>query len=120
MDELTVQLTVEKVADADRDALTGELQSEVESVSPGVAVSRLSDGRRTLDAGTIIQIVLNAGALVAIAKGIADWLRMHQGAEIKIECRDGTKVEAKTVTSATALSVIEAALRASEGKKKKK
>lgn len=120
MDELTVQLTIEKVADADRDALTGELQSKVESVSPDVAVSRLGDGRRMLEAGTIIQIALNAGALIAVAKGIADWLRMRQGAEIKIECRDGTKVFAKTVTSATAQSVIEAALRASEGKKKKK
>jgi|GEM_PF-6623476 len=110
MTQTLVQVVVENVSDAERDELTGELLAAVEGSYPGVEVSRLSPGRGTLDAGTILQIILNAGAVVAIAKGIADWLRLGHSVEVKIVCRDGTTVVAKSVSAPTAEAVILSAL----------
>jgi hypothetical protein len=86
------------------------LQAAVESSYPGVEVSRLSAGKGTQDAGTIRRIILNAGAVVAVANGIADWLRLRHSIEVKIVCQDGTTVIAKSVSAATAEAVIVAAL----------
>lgn len=52
------------------------------------------------DIGTILGIVLAGPAVVAIAKGIADWMRRTGQGSITIVRPDGTRVEITNIASA--------------------
>jgi hypothetical protein len=78
---------------------------------PGVIASdRRKDDSSTMDLGSIVQVVATSGAALAIAQGIADWLRRRRGATIRIE-RDPSsgkiKALAENIDPATAVRITE-------------
>ena len=63
--------------------------------------------RQTMDLGTIVSVIADSGATLAIAQGLAVWLRQRRGATVTVE-RDG---KAGSVKAAVAGLDPEAAVR---------
>ena len=113
MREATIRLTLENVPASERERLTDDLERAVKSADPTARTSQAKP--RFLDAGTILEVVLNAAALSVLAQGIANWLSNRQKAEISVVRPDGTKVVGKRPTPGTALGAIEKALQGEQG-----
>lgn len=64
----------------------------------------------SMDLGTVVQVVVASGAMLALAKGIADWLRARRGVTLTLE-RSGKsgslKMAVKGLDPATAERIIE-------------
>ena len=112
MSDLNCLLSFRAVSSREANELAEELRGQLERSSPGVAVSQRRERQTTQDLGTVLGVVLGAEAVVAVAKGIAAFLRAHQGASIDIKTEDG-RILAKGITSTTALAIVQEALRAS-------
>jgi hypothetical protein len=84
-----------------------ELQRELEQASPDVRVEQRKDDKTTQDFGTTLVLVLGSGgAALAVAKGIADWLRKRTGTTITIT-QENTKVTASGLGSKDAVRIVE-------------
>jgi hypothetical protein len=82
--------TISVLADTDLASNQGarQLGDELREV-PGVTeVHRQKREPTTMDLGVIVQIVATSASTLAIARGIADWIRRNRGTQLKIE-RDG-------------------------------
>jgi Effector Associated Constant Component 1 len=110
MSEATIRLTLENVPASERDRLTDDLEQCLKGTDPTAKTAQVKPRLVMPDAGTILEVVLNAAAMSVLAKGIADWLRNRQTAEISVVRPDGTKVVGKRLTPGTALGAIEKAL----------
>jgi hypothetical protein len=110
MSEATVRLTLENVPASERDRLTEDLERSLQTADPAAQTARLSPRMGTPDAGIILEVVLNAAALTALAQGLAHWLRHRQTADISVVRPDGTQVVGKRLTPGTALGAIDKAL----------
>jgi hypothetical protein len=63
-----------------------------------LAASREKADTNTMDLGAIVEVVANSGATLAIAGGIAAWLRARRGVTLKVE-RDGKTGSLKAAVS---------------------
>lgn len=73
-------------------------------------VSRAKADESAMDLGAIVGILATSGATVAIARGLADWLRLTRGTRVKIEVnpKSGSiKAEVEKIDPATALRIVE-------------
>jgi hypothetical protein len=79
--------------------------------APGVLESeRRKDDQATMDLGSVVTVVATSGAALAVAQGIADWLRRRRGATLRIERdpRSGSiKALAENIDPATAIRITE-------------
>jgi hypothetical protein len=78
---------------------------------PGVFdAGRRKEDQSSMDLGAIVTVVATSGVTVAIARGIADWLRYRRGARLKIQ-RDpqsgSIKAEVENIDPATAVRIVE-------------
>jgi hypothetical protein len=78
---------------------------------PGVLdADRRKEDQSTMDLGAILTIVATSGATIAVAKGIADWLRGRRGTRLKIQ-RDpqsgSIKAEVENIDPAAAMRIVE-------------
>jgi hypothetical protein len=75
-----------------------------------VQVSRLKDNANTMDLGTIVQVIATSGGVLALAQGVADWLRRTRGTRLTIvkEGEAGSiKAEVENITAEMALRITE-------------
>jgi hypothetical protein len=81
--EYSLMVTAEDQAAAGRgaQALADNLR-EVEGV---LEVERRKGNKDTMDLGSIVDVIANSGATLALAAGIAAWLRSRKQASITIE-----------------------------------
>lgn len=79
-----------------------ELLSVLRERARGVEMQTLKESADTQDTGAILQIVLNATAVAAVASGIGTWLSRNSGARIRITLPDGTNVDVAHSGEATA------------------
>jgi hypothetical protein len=73
-------------------------------------VHRVKANDASMDLGAIVGIVATSGATVAIARGVADWLRLTRGTRLRIEInpRSGSiKAEVERIDPASALRIVE-------------
>ena len=63
-----------------------------------VEFAKSKDRDDTQDAGTILDILLNSGAVASLATGLFNWIQKHREVSISISKGD-TKVEAKNISS---------------------
>lgn len=80
---------------------------EVRGVSK---VSREKEDPSAMDLGAIVGVVVSSGATLAIARGIADWLRRTRDTKLKIQLDPGSgsiKAEVERIDPATALRIVE-------------
>jgi hypothetical protein len=108
MDETTLEITLPNLDTALANKYTQELMAAIRASTPEVTVDRHNINPQNQDLGTIIGIIVGSAGLTAVAKGIADWLRKRQTANITIK-RDGSII-AENVTSADAVKLLETRL----------
>jgi hypothetical protein len=86
------------------------LADDLREASGVVTAERRKDDQSTMDLGAVVTIVATSGAALAIAQGIADWLRRRRGATLKIE-RDPSsgaiKALVENIDPATAVRITE-------------
>jgi hypothetical protein len=78
---------------------------------PGVLDAlRHREEQSTMDLGALLTVVATSGATVAIARGIADWLRRRRGTRLRIQRdpRSGSiKAEVENIDPAVAIRIVE-------------
>jgi Effector Associated Constant Component 1 len=65
---------------AEAGLLAGELADRLIEIDSVTNVERVKGDSSTMDIGDIIRVVVESGAALALAKGLADWLRARSGA----------------------------------------
>jgi hypothetical protein len=104
--DIAVETANQGEAGAGARALADKLR-EAEGV---LETQRLKADSTTMDLGTIVQIVATSGATMAIAHGIAAWLRGRRGVTLRIE-RDGKsgsiKVAVNGIDPEAAVRIVE-------------
>lgn len=101
--ELHISFGAISAAEAGRRA--AELESFLRTSVPGIRIERLRENRESMDAGTILAVVLGSAAVVELAKGLTIWLSKRQGTELTFKDKNG-EVKAAHVTSADAVKII--------------
>jgi hypothetical protein len=85
-------ISIAGLSAGESDAAADDLESRLKGLKEAEEVTRVRDSKSHQDFGVSIAIVLGAPAAVAIAKGIADWLRARENGEIIIKTPEGSIV----------------------------
>lgn len=89
-----------------------DLQKHLAAVAPNVNLDRKKTDNNSQDIGTILTVILAGPAVVALAKGISDWLA-KQASKPKLIIRDGqgnTIVELDNMPSKDVRALLEGKL----------
>jgi hypothetical protein len=89
MGQETYQFTVKAEDPAAAGSGATALMDALQEVDGIIKANRLKGDESAMDLGEIVSIVANSGATLAIAGGVAAWLRLRRGATIIIE-KDGS------------------------------
>jgi hypothetical protein len=89
-------------------ALAQSLKDAIKDEAPDAQVAQKRDNEENQDFGATLAIVLAGPAVVAIAKGIEQWLIRQHSVSLEITTPNG-KVIAKNVTAKNALEILKAA-----------
>ena len=76
---------VEAKNEKDADVQTRSLADNFREISGVESSERKKMDENTMDLGTIVSIVATSGATLALAHGIADWLRSRRSTKLTIE-----------------------------------
>jgi hypothetical protein len=106
MNDSPFVITFPGASPADANRYAGDLETTLHELDEQIRVSQLRDRAETQDYGTILQVVLGAASVAAVAKGVAAWLARHSGARIQINT-DGS-VLASNLDSRDAARIAEA------------
>jgi hypothetical protein len=93
---------------AHANGLAQSLREAIRTEAPDAQVEQRRDVQENQDFGATLGIILAGPAVIAIAKGIQQWLARHHAVTIEVTTVDG-KVIAKNVTAKNAVEIIEAA-----------
>jgi Effector Associated Constant Component 1 len=85
--QFTIESSDEQFAGQEAVSLADDLR-EVAGVSN---VQRRKASQSTMDLGAIVTIIASSGATLAVARGIADWLRARRGTRLRIEIKEGSR-----------------------------
>lgn len=86
-------------------AFADQLRAALEGAAPDVTVERKPDRPGTQDMGSVLAVIFGTPAVVAIAQGIAAFLRRRQSASLTIKTAQG-EVVLTNVTHETALAAL--------------
>jgi len=89
---------------------TRNLEDDLRELSGVLGVERRKEDPNTMDLGTIVTVIATSSATVAIAQGIADWLRRTRGVHLTIERNEksgSVKAAVENVDQATSLRILE-------------
>ena len=86
----SIKIRFEDVTIAEAGGLAASLREDLLDISPDIGVRIEKDDPSTQDFGATLVLVLGTPAVLAVAKGVADYLRRKRGT-ITIE-KDGTLV----------------------------
>jgi hypothetical protein len=103
-------LSFDNVSVADATQFASELRNDLLTISEDIDVEQRRDRTDTQDFGATLAIILGTPAVLALAKGIADWLRKRPTAQLTIKKQNGqvTEVIAAGITSEDAAKIAEA------------
>jgi len=82
------------------------LKDALLNASEDVKVEQRREDEHALDFGATLVVVLGTPSIIAVAKAIGDWLKLHHSVEIEIKTPDG-KYIAKNVTAQDAQRLAE-------------
>lgn len=88
---MTTETYTFKVATGDQGSAgrgANALADTLREVDGVLEASREKSDDQTMDLGTIVSVLASSGATLAIAQGLAAWLRARRGATVTVE-RDG-------------------------------
>ena len=75
-----------------------------------LAADRRKTERETMDLGSVVAVIATSGAAVAMAEGVADWLRRRRGTHLTIERHSGShsiKMEVEGIDPEVAVRITE-------------
>ena len=64
--------------------LAAELAAQLSGIADGVAAKTRRDTSDSQDFGSLVAVVLGAPAVIAVAQGLADWIRKQGRVDIEI------------------------------------
>ena len=102
----TVEAESERAADVQARALADNFR-ELEGVESS---ERKKKNENTMDLGTIISVLATSGATLALAQGIADWLRLRRNTNLIVErdkSANSIKVTVEQIDPVSAKQIIE-------------
>lgn len=105
--EVTVSFDNVSVAEANR--LASELRQALLDASPDIKVEQRRGDEHAQDFGATLVLVFGTPAIIALSRGVADWLRKRTTASLTIKTREGAVV-ASGLSSRDARSIIESKL----------
>ena len=106
MSEQTYVIKFESTSTAAANRYADELREAILDASSDVQVTLKKDDPSTMDFGGTLVILLGTPAVIAIAKGIGNWLKRRNTACITIEAPDG-RVIARNISSKNAARLAE-------------
>jgi len=104
-----VQLAGLTAGEADEAAAS--LEAKLKRLGQAELVDRVRQDARHMDFGASVAVVLAAPAAVAVAKGLADWLRSRDQGELEIILADGSSIVARGTATTLDFVKIAAAFR---------
>lgn len=113
MDRYSIVVDAQNERDADVQARS--LADSSREISGVESAERKKATDNTMDLGTIVSIVATSGATLALAQGIADWLRSRRSTKLIIErdvSTDSIKATVEKIDPETAKQIIELVLNA--------
>lgn len=90
------------------------LSDDLREIKGVLEADREKGEQPTMDLGAIVTIIAASSATLAIAQGVADWIRRHRGTILKIERdpkADSIKVAIENIDPEAALRITETILR---------
>jgi hypothetical protein len=117
MHETTYRLSFGTATAKEANQHAEDLQKVLARSHQTVTVKQERERTDSQDLGTILVLVLGTEAVVAVAKGIADYLSKYRNVSLTFTDKD-RKVVAKNLTAKTAVTVIEEVLRTGKESKK--
>ncbi len=94
------------VSDRDANLNAESLKEALLNASETVTVEQRRDDGRAMDFGATLILALGTPAVIAVAKALGDWLKLHHSVQIDIKTPDGRYV-AKNVTAKDAQKLAE-------------
>lgn len=85
MIEQMYRIRLDSAFEGAAEQVTKSLADELREIPGVLESSRAKDSESTMDLGTVVEVVVSSGAALAIARGIADWLRGHRNIHLTIE-----------------------------------
>jgi hypothetical protein len=104
MEKKTFTIEFDEVPLADAAEMAGELGKILLDSGPEICVERRRADLNAQDPGSILAIILAGPAIVAVAKGIADYIRLRRSAKITIKCK-GHQVVVSNVSASDAAEI---------------
>jgi hypothetical protein len=89
---------------------TRSLADDLRELPGVVSVERQKEHPGTMDLGVIVSVLATSGATLAIARGVADWIRRTRGTRLVIEkgSRSGSiKLEVYNIDPAASERIVE-------------
>jgi hypothetical protein len=96
--QLAFQIKFENVDVAEANRLVEDLRNYVLDAAPSVEAKRQRVDQTSMDCGSLLLVMLSAPAVVAVAKGIGNFLQRYQSASLTIKGPHGSVV-VKNVTA---------------------
>jgi hypothetical protein len=85
----------EDATPAEAASMARELQQILLDADPSVSTELIREEGNAQDLGSILAVLLGAKAVVVVAKGIVDYLKLRRSASIRIKCKGGEVIAAK-------------------------
>lgn len=91
-------IKIKSESERSSDVGTSVLADNLREIEGVVSADRVKKNDSTMDLGAIISVLATSGATLALAQGIADWLRSRRSTTLVIE-RDGATNSIKVTVS---------------------
>lgn len=111
MTQLTIEIEGSSVAKATSDAQS--LENQINLVAPLVSTKLVRSDPSAQDFGSSLVLVLGTPAVIALAKGIADWLKTRATGttSLKLYDKTGLVLEISSATSGDVRALVEGKLK---------
>jgi hypothetical protein len=93
MDTRAFTIRFDDVEAAQADRYAGELIRQLADKASQAQVSRRPERANTQELGSVLVLILGTEAAIAVAKGIAAWLKSRPSAKLVLKKPDGTEVQ---------------------------
>lgn len=112
MKKATVLIDFENTSSRESSIYSSELQRFISDKSSDVKVEQVKSDPNSMDFGGTLAVILSSGAAVALANGIAAWLRSRTNASIQLrrqvetDGRVSSELIAAGITHQTAVDLV--------------
>ena len=93
MDQQTYIIKFDDVTAAQASLYANELGNKLLNAAPEIDIEHRRDNANTQDFGATLVLILGTPAIIAAAKALGDWLKLHHSTTLTIEDLMGKNVQ---------------------------